>query len=140
MLRSKDTQAEPVTGEIRRDEIAVPRRVTLEGFAEEVEQSEGVDLGGLEPLTVLSIDTENSHYEMFLLHPVDRRVVIHGGKVFAEPTETTIHGSSFGGSLLKLGWVGIGMRIEMYFDGKFILTSAVRSLEVRRDASLPGPF
>ena len=38
-------------------------------------------------------------------------------------------GSGFGGSFLKLGWIGLGLRMEVLWDGERIITSGVREIE-----------
>ena len=43
-------------------------------------------------------------------------------------------GSSFGGSCLKLGWVGVGLRMEFHAEDQWIITSHVRSIAVEHAA------
>lgn len=122
------------------DEVVVPRRCTLDGFAEEVALAGGLDLTALDPLTELRVETENNVYRIFLLRPPEPRVVVHGGRFFPLPTEACLSGSSFGGNFLKMGWIGFGMRMEIYQDGRRIVTSPVRRIDVREEDALPGPF
>ena len=42
--------------------------------------------------------------------------------------------------MLKMAWVGIGMRMEFHFDHEWIITSRVQSITVQPQSSLPGPF
>ena len=49
--------------------VVVPRRCTLDGFAEEVSQTSGVDLTTLDPITTLLVRTANSLYRI----TVDRK-------------------------------------------------------------------
>jgi hypothetical protein len=37
-----------------------------------------------------------------------------------------------GGNLLKIGWIGVGLRMEIVAEGRRIVTTAVRSI-IRRD-------
>ena len=140
VLGVEDACSRSVADVLERNEISVPHRITLEGFNEHVDRSQGCDVGLLEPLTALSIETENSRYEIVLLQPSERRAMVQGGRLFAEPVEATIQGSTFGGNLLKLGWIGVGMRLELYLGRRFVLTSTVQSIEIRRDAPQPEPF
>jgi hypothetical protein len=122
------------------EEVVVPRRCTLDGFAEEVAVAGGLDLTGLHPLTELRVETENNVYRIFLLEPPDPRVVVHGGRFFPLPTEASLSGSSFGGNFLKMGWIGYGMRMEIYQDGRRIVTSPVRRIDVSEEIAQPAPF
>jgi len=46
--------------------------------------------------------------------------------------EATVSGSTFGGCMLKLGWLGVGLRMEIYANGQRTVTSPVQSLRVER--------
>ena len=118
----------------------VPRRATLDGFAEEVAKTAGVNLMALDPITTLLVRTENSLYRITVREPHQRTVLVQGGSFFPEMTNAHLSGSSFRSSCLKIAWVGIGLHMEFYSGGTRIVTSRVRSIAVERDASLPGPF
>ena len=122
------------------EELLVPRRYTLDGFAEEVTRQGGVDVVELPTLTRLHVRTENTPYQIVLLSPGESKVLIQGGRFFAEPTESYLCGSSYGGNLLKVSWIGLGMRIEVMRDGRRIVTSSVQSFHVVDDSDIPGPF
>ena len=122
------------------DAVAVPRRCTLDGFAEEVSRADGIGLADLDPITTLLVRTENSLYQITVLQPRQTNVLVQGGEFFPETTPARLNGSSFGGSCLKMAWVGVGLRMEFHYDGGWIITSRVRSISVQRDAPLPGPF
>ncbi len=116
----------------------VPRVCTLDGFAREIDRQGGVDLGGLESLTCLRIQTRNTEYKITVLAPADSRILLQGGRFAPTPIEAELAGSSFGGHFLKVKWIGVNMRMELQFGGRVIVTSPVRSVEI--DSSLPGPF
>jgi hypothetical protein len=78
------------------------------------------------------VRTRNSAYEIFLLHPNSGRAIVRGGEYFAEPVEATVSGSTFGGCMLKAGWLGVGLRMEIYVNGQRTVTSPVQSLRVER--------
>jgi hypothetical protein len=77
--------------------------------------------------------TLNSCYYIFLLEPDSGRALIQGGRYFSEPVEATVSGSTFGGCMLKMGWLGVGLRIEICLKGQRIVTSPVQSLGVERE-------
>ncbi len=116
----------------------VPRVCTLDGFAREIDRQGGVDLGGLESLTCLRIQTRNTEYKITVLAPANSRILLQGGRFAPTPIEAELAGSSFGGHFLKVKWIGVNMRMELQFGGRVIVTSPVRSVEI--DSSLPGPF
>ena len=118
----------------------VPRRRTLEGFTDAVSQSDGVALGDLDPITALRVQTENTLYEITVARPSCAMLLVRGGRFFPKATEVRFGGSSYGGSCLKLEWFGVGLHMEFHYDGSWIVTSPIRSLEVLDASALPGPF
>ncbi len=102
--------------------------------------SDGIGLGELDALTTLLVKTLNSIYRIIVLEPPQPRILIQGGQFFPQPTEARLAGASFGGSMLKLSWLGCGLRMEVCSEGQRIVTSPVQSIELQRDDGLPGPF
>lgn len=111
---------------------AVPRYCTLDGASAISAKLEGVTLRTLGPCDTIHARTYNHDYEIFLLDPASRRALVRGGKYFVEPTEVTVSGSTFGGCMLKLGWLGVGMRMEIHAAGECLVTTPVESLRVTR--------
>ncbi|MEO8260287.1 MAG: hypothetical protein ABI868_23270 [Acidobacteriota bacterium] len=109
----------------------VPRPSTLDGFIDAVSDREGISLRELEPLGTLLARTENSVYRVIPLEAGSSRVLIQGGRFFPEPTEVRFSGSGFGGSFLKLGWIGLGLRMEVLWQGQRIITSRIRAVHVQ---------
>ena len=71
----------------------------------------GVYLNDLLPGSGLSIQTRNRVYEMVVLG--DGAALISGHPEFCQaPTRVHIHGSTWGGSMLKMRFVGRGMHLE----------------------------
>ena len=71
----------------------------------------GVHLRDLPPGTVLEIRTQNRAYTV--LYQGSDRALISGHPVFCpQPVPVTIHGSTWGGSMLKARYIGRGMRLE----------------------------
>jgi len=105
---------------------------TLDEITEINPALEGVSLMTLEACDMIHAQTRNSSYEIFLLDPESGRALVRGGKYFLEPEEVTVNGSTFGGSMLKVGWLGVGLRMEIYVNGQRIVTSPLQSLRVER--------
>ena len=114
----------------------VPKQCTLDGFAEEVSRNEGIDIHAAEPLVTLLVRTENSLYRIIPLQAGDTRVLVQGGQFFPEPIEARFAGASFGGSFLKMHWICVGLRMEIYSGGQRIVTSTVRCVDVLHDTSV----
>jgi hypothetical protein len=107
---------------------------------ETVACTESIGFADLDPLTTIYVRTENSLYEITVLQPPQTAVLVQGGLFFPERTRARLSGCSFGGSMLKMAWVGVGLRMEFHWDGEWIITSRVRSIAVQREASLRRPF
>jgi hypothetical protein len=108
----------------------VPTPRTLDGFALEPGCTEGVALQSLEAGTVLNVITRHSCYRVVVVDPVQQRVLVTGGRMFAERTEVRFEGATAGGSVLKIGWIGTGLRCEMSVGRQQITTSRVQSVTI----------
>jgi len=106
--------------------VGAPRARTLDGFVSLVDNGEGVKLHDLEPLTTLLVRTRNSLYRIVTSRQTE--VFVQGGLFFPEMTEARLDGASLGGSFLKTGWIGLGLCMEIYAEGRRIVTSPVRSI------------
>lgn len=120
-------------------EILIPTRYTLAGFTDESEQRRGIDVSRLSAITRLTVRTRNTLYRLTVLDPREWQVLVLGGRFF--PTERIAYlcGSGYGGSLLKIAWVGVGMCCEFSSQGQRVVTSPVEDFEVLPHA-LAGPF
>jgi hypothetical protein len=103
---------------------------TLEGFALEPGCVEGMALQSLDAGTILNVITRHSDYRVVVLDPVQRRVLVTGGRLFHESTEVRFEGATDGGSALKVGWIGVGLRLEMSIGRQRITTSRVQSVTI----------
>ena len=71
----------------------------------------GVSLGDLQPSTVLEIQTQHHRYTAVFLG--ESQALISGHPEFCpEPVLVAIAGSTWGGSMLKLRYIGRGMHLE----------------------------
>ena len=114
----------------RRSPDVIPRYRTLDGVVAAVSQADGIGLIDVDAFTPLVVRTDNSVYRITILTPHLREVLVQGGKFFPERTRACLSGSSFGGSCLKLGWVGLGLHLEFHAGDQWIITSHVRAIAV----------
>lgn len=98
----------------------------MDGFVAASSAADGVSLRDLDPLTTLHVRTCNSHYRIVISRQT--AVFVQGGRFFPEATDARLEGSSLGGSFLKMGWIGIGLCMEIWARGQRIVTSPVRSI------------
>jgi hypothetical protein len=96
----------------------------------------GIDMHSLPAGTEVVVDTCHSRYRFVMLDDGGRNALIEGGCYFPKETTARVEGSTLGGNLLKIGWIGLGWCVELSFGGKRIITSRVRSISV--DGSGPG--
>jgi hypothetical protein len=89
----------------------------------------GVYLRDLRPGSTLLFETRNRVYEMVFLG--DRAAMISGHPRFCpEPVKVEIAGSTWGGSMIKLKFIGRGMRLEFEHPVHHrVITSAI--VEIR---------
>jgi hypothetical protein len=115
--------------------FTIPRFRTIDGATSISPKLEGVTLLRLEACDTIFARTNNHDYEIFLLDPDSGRALVKGGKYLVEPTEATVVGSTFGGCMLKVGWLVVGMRMEIHAEGQYLTTSPLESLRVLRVGS-----
>ena len=89
----------------------------------------GIHLRDLSPGTLLEVQTQNRAYT--ILYQGWDQALISGHPVFCpQPVAVTIHGSTWGGSMLKARFIGRGMRLEFgHAECDAIRTSVI--LDVR---------
>jgi len=117
----------PVTSRIRQR--------TLDGFVAEVCRpgAQGLRVPALQPLTRLTVITRNTTYQIVVRGGA--RVLVKGGRFFPQYVDAYLAGSGHGGSLLKLDWIAIGLRMELWSAGRAIVTSPVRAIAVEPEAT-----
>lgn len=102
------------------------------GRLKEQIELKGIEINEIKEGEIVIVETANSTYALERIAG-DRRVKIQGGKHFTDPTEAVMIGSTFGGSLMKLGWIGYKMHMEIAFDDKIIVTSPISKAKVKGD-------
>ena len=78
---------------------------------------------------ILKVQTRNTLYE---IRKHDSKEFIRGNKKYCPDwTECRIVGSTWGGSMLKMRYIGINMFLEIYLSsiGNTITTSAIQTIE-----------
>lgn len=120
-------------------EILVPRHCTLAGFTEVTSQQKGLHVGRLAPLTRLAVTTRNTEYTITVVEPREWKVLVQGGRFFPTERFAFLCGSGYGGTLLKVAWIGVGLCCELSTEGQRVVTSPVQDFRVITHA-LPGPF
>jgi len=123
---------EDMTTEIGIPRLFQPHANLSDDINRNIVQSEvegGVHLRDVPPGTVLEVQTQNRAYK--ILYKGWDQALISGHPVFCpEPVPVTIHGSTWGGSMLKSRFIGRGMRLEFgHPDYEPIRTSVI--LDVR---------
>jgi hypothetical protein len=105
----------------------------------------GVCLDDLTPATVLRIHTQNHCYTAVLLG--GSQALLSGHPEFCpQPVLVTIHGSTWGGSMLKQRFVGRGMRLEFRHSEYRtpIVTSSIREIHdctrSKQEATVPPSY
>jgi hypothetical protein len=105
---------------------------TLDEFALDRGCARGVAIDSLEPGTRVVVGTSHSCYRFVISEPGRRRGTVTGGTLFTEPTEVRIDGATAGGTVIKAGWIGVGLRMELTMGSKRITTSCVKFPAVDR--------
>ena len=119
--------------------VLLPHQCTLKGFTESTAERKGLHLKSLPALTRLVLRTQNSEYKITVVEPEEWKVLVKGGRFFAQETMTFLCGSGYGGTLLKVAWIGIGMRCELSNETQRVVTSPVVDFEILEN-DVPGPF
>src|SRR5579864_5460821 len=99
----------------------------------------GVSLGDLPPSTVLEIQTQHHRYTAVFLG--ESQALISGHPEYCpEPVLVAIAGSTWGGSMLKLRYIGRGMHLEFCHPEYRtpIVTSRIQEVRERIHLSFEG--
>ena len=110
------------------------RAATLDRIGDLVDDTAGVRLRDLPPFTTLLVWTTNSLYRVVITQWPE--VYIQGGALFPDPTPAYVDGASIGGNCLRLGWISVGLSMEIHSEGRHISTSPVRTITTEQASSL----
>ena len=89
----------------------------------------GIDVHKLRPGTKIEVQTKNSLYCMEILQEPGC-VAVKGGPHFPELEPAEFDGSNWGGSMLKVGWIGYEMQMELRTTKKKVVTTPVQAAKV----------
>jgi hypothetical protein len=118
----------------------VPRLCLLDGFAEGLNDSRGVNVTRLEALTQLQVTTADTVYRLTILEPFKSRILIEGGPLFGGGREVTLSGASLGRGFLKMRCIWIGLQMELHTGDCTVVTSPVSAIELLEDTFPTGSF
>ena len=97
--------------------------------------TDGLQVDEYDDLENLVVKTQNSTYEIAIICGKTGDVLVRGGLFFSEKTPARLLGASLGGSFLKLRGIYVGFKMELLHEGRFIVTSMVRSIAIVRCSS-----
>lgn len=100
----------------------------IEQRAREQQELGGIDVTKLKPNTKIEIKTKNGEYYIELLDN-QGNVKIKGSRI-PTPTNAYFSGSTWGGSIIKLHWIGFGMYMEFSLNDKPFWTDAVKTAKI----------
>ena len=103
----------------------------MDGFGPLTADTDGVAIATLEPGTTLLVHTRNSEYRFVILSD-EAAALVSGGALFPEATIVRFGGATAGGSALKVGWILVGLHIEMWTDCRHVRTSPVSSIAIEK--------
>ena len=89
----------------------------------------------LNSFDTILLRTHNSDYRILLLDPGTGRALVEGGSYLLEPSEGLVKGSALPGSAFNGGAISVGGRLEMWVDEKVFLTSPIKTVEVKHNAT-----
>src|SRR5215472_17397420 len=97
----------------------------------------GVQLRDLQPGAVLEVQTRQRTYT--IVYQGDSEALISGHPVYCpDPVLVDIHGSTWGGRLIRRGYIGRGLHLEFgHPDYVQITTSRILDVQQRTEAQVP---
>lgn len=90
----------------------VPRTALLDAWSD-YPWTNGIQIETIQELETLAVRTKNSVYEITILCGRTGEVLVRGGNFFPEWTPAQLAGSTFGGSILRMGGIYVGMKMEI---------------------------
>jgi hypothetical protein len=113
------------------DGMAIDGVQTLEGFADHAGCRDGVCFTSLDTGTVLHVQTRNSHYRLEIIE-APNKVLVTGGRLCPEPVEARLVGATTG-CMVKTGWIGVGLRLEIRLGRDRVTTSNVEDITIEHE-------
>jgi len=112
---------------------AVPQAAKLDFWSSEP-WTNGVQIEQMDEMQRLLVRTRNSSYEITVLDGCTGEIVVRGGQFFPRATLARLVGATFGGSILKLRGIYVGMQMEIHSEAGPLLTTRVKMIAVEEPA------
>ncbi len=113
-----------------------PLDPTLVAQIEQSERDGGIFMKDIPEDTLTYVHTRNTLYTLAIIDGEIGKIAMEGGKHFPLPEICYLRGSTFGGSMLKIGWVGKEMCLEVIrAKGGILTTSFIRAITIEHDPS-----
>ena len=92
----------------------------------------GVQIERMDQMQRLLVRTRNTWYEITVIDGSSGEIVVRGGQFFPNATPARLAGATFGGSILKLRGIYIGLQMEINADDGPLLTTRVKMIVVEK--------
>src|SRR4051812_40923923 len=93
--------------------LSMKKMRLVDDLLQECEKHQGIDLNKCRPNVEILVETQNHFYTLITGNEAGE-VTITGGKYFPKPTQAIVNGSTWGGSCLKMKWLGPDMCMEVW--------------------------
>jgi len=106
----------------------------MKEIIERQERKGGFNVTLLESGTKITVETSNSIYHLVVVE--GREITILGGMKstgeirYPKPVPAIFIGSTWGGTMMKVDWIGEDMRMEIIVGGNVLTTSCVKNAEI----------
>jgi len=113
----------------------IPAAAALDFWSHEP-WTNGVQIEQMDEMQKLLVRTRNSLYEITVMDGWRGEIVVRGGQFFPRATPAWLAGATFGGSILKLRGIYIGLQMEIHTEEGPLLTTRVKMIAVDKPASV----
>ena len=117
---------EPASGRIKTMPMHALKDVPFDS-----DERYGVSIDDLDPGTTVRVATRHSHYR-FVILDLPGELLVTGGLMFPKGSTVRLEGSTDGGSVLKIGWILVGAKMDMRFGAVRIVSSRVQAVTIQR--------
>jgi hypothetical protein len=102
------------------------------------EKDGGIFLNDVPKRALVEVQTNNSIYTIAIIDVKKAEVIVKGNnKHLATPKTCFLLGSTYGGSMLKLGWIGVDMHLQVsVIGGPILTTSPIRFIKIYLDEKM----
>ena len=106
----------------------------MKEIIERQERKGGFNVTLLESGTKITVETSNSIYHLVVVE--GREITILGGMKstgeirYPKPVPAIFIGSTWGGTMMRVDWIGEDMRREIIVGGNVLTTSCVKNAEI----------